>query len=218
MVDYVALVQDSFDRVQQYLEEGEDRWTYVTEIEGCSMHKRISGDDNPIHCVRTQATFPHTAAEIFSFIWSLDNRRLWDEYIKEVKVIEDIQGCPAPIKEASVVYMSFSAPFPISHRDFCNLRAYKIEDDGTYVTTATSTTHPDVPSEVRGHVRGQLIIDGFWMTPNKENPNHTDLKYIAHLDPKGSIPFWAINLANRKVPMTMAALKNVMAKQLNVQQ
>jgi len=34
--------------------------------------------------------------------------------------------------------------------------AYKIEDDGTYVTTATSVTHPDVPPTVSGHVRGEV--------------------------------------------------------------
>jgi len=30
----------------------------------------------------------------------------------------------------------------------------------------------------------------------------------------GSVPYWAINLANRKVPMTMAALKRVMGEKL----
>ena len=105
--------------------------------------------------VRTQATFPHSAADIFRFIWSLENRRLWDEYIKEVKVIEEV-AIAEPVKVAQVTYMSFSAPFPVYHRDFCCVRAYKIEADGTYVTTATSTTHPNVPAEVDGHVRGEV--------------------------------------------------------------
>lgn len=89
-----------------------------------------------------------------------------------------------------------------------------MEQDGTFVTTATSTTHADVPPEVDSHVRAELVIDGFWMTPDSANPAITHVKYIAHLDPKGSIPYWAINLANRKVPTTMATLKNVLAEHL----
>jgi hypothetical protein len=89
--------------------------------------------------VRTQATFPYKAADIFSFIWELDNRKLWDEYIKEVRVVESVP-VKEPIKVAEVVYMSFSAPFPVSHRDFCNVR-YVTLTVTTCTTTRQATKH-----------------------------------------------------------------------------
>jgi len=49
-LDYAAIVQDSFSRLTSYLDEGEDRWSYVTDVDGCSMYKRTSDSDCPIHC------------------------------------------------------------------------------------------------------------------------------------------------------------------------
>eukprot|EP01094_Clydonella_sp_ATCC50884_P014771 TRINITY_DN2532_c0_g1_i1.p1 TRINITY_DN2532_c0_g1~~TRINITY_DN2532_c0_g1_i1.p1 ORF type:complete len:215 (+),score=67.27 TRINITY_DN2532_c0_g1_i1:181-825(+) len=214
MVDYAALTEAAFDEVTRLLEEPEEKWEYVTDVDGCAMHRRISDSESPIHCVRTSALFPFPASKIFEFIWNLDNRKQWDEYVKEVRVLEEFPA-KDPIKVAQVAYQSFAAPFPVSHRDFVVVRGYKLEENGSYVTTAKSTTHPSVEGEVSGHVRGEVVVDGFWMVPDESNPEHTNVKYIAHVDPKGSIPYFVINLANRKVPSTMAALKAVLQKHCN---
>jgi len=212
MVDYCALIDQSFAQVTELLNEGEDKWEYVTDVDGCQMHRRKSDSDDPIYCVRTSATFPFSAKQIFDFVWDVTNRNKWDEYFKEVRVIEELPAND-PIKVAQVAYQSFAAPFPVYHRDFVLVRGYKIEEDGSYVTSAKSTTHPSIPAECPSHVRGEVVVDGFWMVPDPANPEgSTNLKYIAHVDPKGSIPYFVINLANRKVPSTMAALNVALRK------
>ena len=112
-----------FYLVRELFNENEDeKWEYVTEVDACSMWRRI--EDASIQCVRTacQMDFPHHF--VFQFIWDLSTRKSFDEYIKELIVAEKFEPelVTEPVKEIDILYASFGMPFPISGRDFVHIR------------------------------------------------------------------------------------------------
>jgi len=202
--DYAEVTENAFQKVKTLLEEGESEWEYVTEVDGCSMHRRLGESEENIHCVRTESFVPHPPKDVFDFVWPLENRKIWDEYFKDAKILERFETAD-PIREAHVMYQTFSCPFPVYHRDFVNIRAYK-EENGQFILTAMSTTHPDAPSD-DSHVRGEVVVDGVWILPEEGGSR---VKYIAKIDPKGSVPFWLVSLGNRQVAKTLSTVKKVL--------
>merc|ERR1712130_4670 len=216
--DYVALAKSGFEQVITLLEEEavEPTWEYVTEVDACAMYRRhATEEDNSsgIYTVRTMANFDFPAKDIFEFIWNLDNRKKFDGYLQELKVATEVPEAELsdPVKACQVLYVSFGMPFPISSRDFVHIRAWK-EHNGGYFTTAKSTTHDEFPDTKTTGVRGSIDVDGFLILPNPKDATKSTVNYIARVDPKGSIPTFAVNLANRKVPQTLADIRSAMVK------
>merc|ERR1712137_255917 len=198
--EYIDLAKSAFDQVSVLLAEEpvEPNWEYVTEVEACAMYRRIAPEEN-------NASGIYTVRTMVNFIWNLDNRKKFDAYINTLDVIVDIKDeLDEPVKACDVLYAAFSMPFPITGRDFVHIRAWK-EHEGGYLTSAKSTTHPDRPDT--SNVRGSIDVDGFLIKPNPKDPSKATVNYIARVDPKGSIPSFAVNLANRKVPQTLASIR-----------
>eukprot|EP01115_Flamella_aegyptia_P011827 TRINITY_DN5691_c0_g1_i1.p1 TRINITY_DN5691_c0_g1~~TRINITY_DN5691_c0_g1_i1.p1 ORF type:complete len:212 (+),score=55.39 TRINITY_DN5691_c0_g1_i1:27-662(+) len=208
-MDYLAKTKEAFDFVEELINEAEENWEYVTEIGGVAMFKRINeAQSNGIHCIKTCSYFDFTPEEIFNWIWNLDNRKKFDNYLKKYKIIGEVENIEEPITNAEIMYQAFSMPFPITDRDFCLIRASY--NDGTrFMTAAKSVVHDEVPED-GSHVRGEIIVDGFVIDPHEEGKSV--VTYVAQVDPKGSIPSFAVNLANKKVPQTVIAIKKAMIK------
>lgn len=84
------------------------------------------------------------------------------------------------------LFPSWTAP-----RDFCLMRYWKLDDDGSYVVCYDSVTHRECPP-VANHVRGQL--HSVWtICPRKDTTNGEEiseclLTYIVQVDPRGWVP------------------------------
>merc|ERR1712137_979025 len=193
--DYVSLCKDAFTQVEQLLKEPiEPNWEYVTEVEACAMYRRIAEEDENntgIYTVQTMAKF--------------------DGYVNTINQIVQIkEELVEPVNGLDVLYVSFSMPWPITARDFVHIRGWR-EYEGGYLTSAKSTLHPNFP-ETPAAVRGSIDVDGFWIQPNPKDPQKSIVKYIAKVDPKGSIPTFAVNLGNRKVPQTVSAIRTAIGQ------
>mmetsp|Transcript_141608 Transcript_141608/g.200527 ORF Transcript_141608/g.200527 Transcript_141608/m.200527 type:complete len:230 (+) Transcript_141608:17-706(+) len=218
---YVDLAIRAFAEVENFLNEEavEPNWEYVTEVDACAMYRRTAteqDDNSGILTVRTVAAFDFPAKKIFEFIWDLKNRKKFDEYVKDLVPIVTIPAgaelLKDPVREMDVLYASFSMPFPLYGRDFVHIRAYKHDEStGVYLTSAKSTVHASRPEIPDTYVRGEINVDGFQIIPDEKDPeNKSVVKYVARVNPMGSIPTFAVNLANRKVPSTMAAIRKAM--------
>ena len=67
------------------------------------------------------------------------------------------------------------------------------------MSVAKSVVREDVP-EKKGLVRGETIISGVVLEQDPKNPKNILLKFIAHTDPKGSIPAFMAKKAGSKGP------------------
>lgn len=90
-----------------------------------------------------------------------------------------------------IIFLNFNLLAP---RDFCLLRYWRDNSDGSYVICFDSTTHADCPP-VDGYVRGELHAAYIIAPPKKVTSNKDDdeeggecmISFIAQADPKGWI-------------------------------
>ena len=83
----------------------------------------------------------------------------------------------------------------ISARDFLILRTAVTEGE-TKLIVNKSTVHPKVPDRSK-FVRGELHFSGYVLKPSATKPNTVEISYTIRSDPKGMLPQWVINLANK---------------------
>ena len=103
----------------------------------------------------------------------------------------------------------------LAPRDFCLIRYWKDNQDGSYVICFNSTQHPDVPL-IAGYIRGELHCAYVTAPPKRkaggsieeEDISECLLTFVAQLDPKGWI--W------ESFGYTKLFLKNVMLHVLDV--
>lgn len=93
-------------------------------------------------------------------------------------------------------YYSAKFPWPMSDRDFCNLRSWMEFTNGEYVIFNHSVEHNDCPVK-KNFIRAKSFISGYYIQPYN-NGEGTYLTYVTHSDPCGSIPKSVINFAMTK--------------------
>lgn len=99
-------------------------------------------------------------------------------------------------KHNDIGYYAVKFPWPLSNRDFCNMRSWMEFTNGEYIIFNHSEPHPDCPVK-KGFVRARSILSGFYIRP-LSGEKGTQLVYVSHSDPCGSIPHSVINFAMTK--------------------
>ncbi len=92
----------------------------------------------------------------------------------------------SPVDE--VGYYAAKAPSPISNRDFCTHRTFRVFDD-KYVIFNKSVETDKCPEDPN-FVRGWSFRTGYQMKEHKEG---CTLEYMTQSDPRGWIPKWVTN-------------------------
>jgi len=134
----------------------------------------------------------------------IDQRVYWDPtFLRGSYKLEVTQ-------DTRLVTNEYSAPWPVSNRDFVSLGSEALRPDGTFVTGLHSVEREDLP-EQSGFVRGVLHNSGFVLRPGiDENGNPlTDVYYIATVDPKGWIPTMVVNIFNQQQPLNIIRLRDL---------
>ncbi|KAG5474218.1 hypothetical protein CUR178_04331 [Leishmania enriettii] len=93
-------------------------------------------------------------------------------------------------------YYAAKFPWPLSNRDFCNMRSWMEFTNGEYIIFNHSEPHPDCPPK-KNFVRARSILTGFYIRPIP-GESGTLLVYVTQSDPCGSIPHSVINFAMTK--------------------
>lgn len=94
-------------------------------------------------------------------------------------------------------YYSAKFVWPLANRDFCNMRSWMEFTNGEFIIFNHSEPHSQCP-EKKGFVRARSILTGFYMRPHNGGTG-TELIYITHSDPCGSIPHSIINFSMTKL-------------------
>jgi len=124
-----------------------------TTASGASLLTPISaGQAEKVPCMRVNIGVNASTADTFSSIINFSNS-LQTGIIRSVRTIENIDNFTDVIHvklEPMFLYPTWTAP-----RDFCLIRYWRDNFDGSYVICLDSTTHPECPS-LEGYVRGEL--------------------------------------------------------------
>jgi len=150
-----------------------------------------------------------TQKEILNILKDVDLKtaQKYEEDMLDFKIIKEIEK-----DKMWLFYTAFKATFPVTNREFTNVRTY-IEDDGSgkSLLYGFSVNYKDQPI-IDGRVRAAVLIFGWIMEPIPNEPGKTKLTRIAQLDPKGNIPLFVVNLFIAKTGNIIASIKNFVEK------
>jgi hypothetical protein len=178
-------------------------WEKLNSKNGIDTYRReVPG--SPILAIRGEATVDGSLVHVASVL--MDTTRLpeWMDRVVEARRI----AVPDPLHY--VEYERASVPFPLTDRDFV-VESW-VEFDRAkrqVVLRARSTQHPAAP--VGKLVRGEVISSVFTLAAI--DAQHTHLIAEVQTDPKGNIPKWAVNLAQKSWAQdTITGLRRQVAK------
>jgi len=132
-----------------------------------------------------------------------------DDIIEQLSVIEPIDSSTPSNKKHGIAerrvlhdqgkegfcvfYIAMEPPgMMISGRDFVLIRKM-LQKDGKLLFINVSSEDDSVLPPNRTYVRGQMDFQGFIAEPDPANPKNIKLVFMAHANPKGSIPSMIYN-------------------------
>ena len=109
--------------------------------------------------------------------------------------------------------MRFKGVWPTAPRDFLVLTTSYESTDGSIVINSKSAPDdfcPPNPSEI--FVRGNIVVSGYEIKPNKESRKECMLTLIAHTELGGTLPASIINMLSATAPFKMLlAIRDMMS-------
>lgn len=173
-------------------------WEKVMIKDGISVFKtKIKNSD--LVGFRGEAIIEAPIGKVIHVLVDNDRRKDWVDRLLQTKLIEK------PGMYQQTVYQEFSAPWPVSNRDFVYSGGiFKIPNTNKIKLDFKSIDHPNAPKTtgVRGHLQSGLYI----ITPLNKNQTKIEVELIS--DPKGLLPSWIVNLVQKSWPYkTITAIK-----------
>jgi hypothetical protein len=168
-------------------------WELAKEKDGIRIFTRHVENSN-YKSFKGEVEFPAEIADVSMVVENVKNFEIWDESIREIRVLEYVKG------RSIRYYVAYDSPWPVTDRDL-GIQA-TISDDpdhGSILITAVSAPDavPRDPDQVR-------IMD-YWQkwTIKAAGNGLVHLTVEGFADPAGEIPAWLANMAITDSPYKM---------------
>ena len=177
-------------------------WEFLEEEDGIKVYKK----DLPgsiLGAFKGETVIGASMGTIFSILSDPKLRVSWVDRLVEIKVLSKSQN-PLQVVE----YSRIDLPWPVSDRDFVTQTVAKYnKKTKTIMTQGKSVRHSLAPRKDDA-VRGETY--GAHVTLRELGPKRTFVSIDVHADPKGWMPAWLINFAQREWPYnTLTKLKEL---------
>lgn len=178
-------------------------WEKVGSEDGIDTYRReIPG--SPLLAIRGEADIDGSILHVASVLMDTTRLTEWMDRVVEARRISVLD----PLH--FIEYERASLPFPLTDRDFVVESWVEVDPvKKQVVLRARSTQHPAAP--VSKLVRGEVLYSAF--TLSAIDAQHTRLVAEVHTDPKGAIPKWMVNMAQKSWARdTITGLRRQVAK------
>ena len=166
-------------------------WEKVGEDDGITIYRRqLPGD--PVFAYKGEGVLDAPLGKIITVARDTAHQKDWVNRLKVAKVLHEL----TPFDR--IIYMRYGAPWPVSDRDVVFESKLTVDRAAhTAVIDVHSVTDPLAPPDaccVRAEVRDNHMefkaVDG----------GKTAVLAVAHMDPRGSLPAWLVNLVQKTFP------------------
>ncbi|OMJ66746.1 hypothetical protein SteCoe_36311 [Stentor coeruleus] len=157
---------------------------FSTENDVQQMRKPL---DN-LFLVRGQTEVPLDFELVRDFVHNIENKTKLDEYFEEVKLVESFSN------DLRIIHHKIKCPPGVTNRESVVVQGLFSDDQENYYIVERSIEHPSVPI-TDAYVRVDLYMWGFVIKPT--GPRSATLSHVFHLDPKGSLPNFFVNLVQK---------------------
>jgi hypothetical protein len=165
-----------------------EKWELVGNKDDIVTYRReVAG--SPLIAIRGEAVVEAPLLHVASVL--MDTARLpqWMDRVAEARRIRATSALHY------VEYERASTPFPLTDRDFAIESWVEIDAVKKHmVLRARSVADPSAP--VTGLVRGEVLASIFTLAP-VDHGRRTRVVAEVHMDPKGAIPKWVVNLVQK---------------------
>jgi len=183
-----------------------EKWQLVKEEAGIKIYKYNSADAEIVKAKGTvRIKSPISAVE--KIINDIEYRHKWIPYLERSQLIQ------RKSEVESVEYSLFSAPWPVSDRDFL-YSLERIEDQAMSKVYRMKSVSSQRMPEIKSAIRAELYESVYTITEIEDGNTQVELSF--HADLKGWIPNWISNVIQRAVPYkTLFNLRNELNKRNN---
>lgn len=145
-------------------------------------------------------------AKVGSVLVDIERQKEWMPNLAEARTLHKVGP------HERIDYTQIRTPIVIKDRDFVlDAKARFDKATGHLILSVTSTTDPQAPPTNR--VRGEVYESSYTLWPI-EGGARTQVEFIAHVDPKGSVPKWIVNFFSTGFPReVMEALRKQSARE-----
>ncbi|OMJ81839.1 hypothetical protein SteCoe_17602 [Stentor coeruleus] len=171
-------------------------WEELGEIEDCFCSRKQT--DSGIFMTKSVGVIRKSPQEIRDLLWTYNRKKEWDESLDHIYVVHQFSD------DFRILYQRFTAPWPVSYRDFVFATKYMDTPEG--ILLIGQSVNAGV-AEVQGVVRGEVLTSAYFL--KKLNDTNTEVTYMAGVDPKGSIPTFVVNAVGKKQCLIVSKLRNV---------
>lgn len=154
------------------------------------FERKVPGSD--VIAFRGIGFMNHPVRQVATLILDRSNRSEW---VPELGRVELLSGTPFEFLE----YSHIKTPFVIKDRDFVTQIRIRLLEDTRSILITNQAAGPEVTAPVSKYVRGEIREARFLIEPGATEGT-TKLTAEMHVDPKGTVPKWIVNLFQRDWP------------------
>ncbi len=183
-------------------------WT-CTEIQEDEQHNIFElwekDSDTELPYVKCTGQLQCGAEEAFEYILTsnLEVRQQWDPQVIKYDLVREIDA------NTHLLHYVYGAPFPVTTRDFSVIR-HVDRRKGRHVLCARSVETEAIPVSC-DCVRGEVFISGY-LVEDAEKERLCTITTLNHVDPKGWIPAFVVNMAKNKQLTKLQKLSTMIPK------
>lgn len=200
MADYVERVGGEKVAELLSLENVVEGWEDLGVKNDVHSYRKQTGTG--LYYIKGVGDMNYPAESIYTKVDEYATKKQWDEMFIEGRTVQRFND------HASVSYELFSAPWPVTNRDFL-FGSYVQKTPELIVSAGFSVEHPSVPP-VKNAVRAQMDIGGFIY--RALSPAQTRVTYILYMDPRGSIPQMVVNSSQKKQTQNISRIRTFLAR------
>lgn len=167
-------------------------WTPISEKEGIKVFK-MELSNSPLLALRAHGTIKASIESLLFIFRDVKGSLEWAPRLEKRRILKNISESEA------IVYEVRKLPWPCQRRDLIlhNKLHFDKKNKALVLVTKSLTNYPNDPRP-EDMVRAHLSHSAITMKP--VNDEETNVEVTIHVDPRGQIPSWIVNLIQKNWP------------------
>ena len=168
----------------------DEGWEKTLEKDGITVFKKDS-ENSDIQSLKAYGIIHAPVEKITSILRDVDNALKWVPNLKVRKVVEDVSDTEA------ILYDVTDMPWPITDRDTVVHHKLTLMENKKGVILNFTSASDKLKDKTSKHVRAKIHRGYIKFIPNGKD---TFVEMSILVDPRGSIPSWAVNIVQVSMP------------------
>ena len=166
-------------------------WKKVYSKDGLDFYsKRV--ENSKLLAFKAVGILDVNMGDMMAALRTVTTQKKWDKNTVRKETVEDISDIEA------ITYSESRIPWPFNNRDMVlHNKLFLDKEEKIFYVHTHSVEHKRYPKK-RGLVRAQINLSRFRTKPISKDK--TFVEFEVHVDPKGNIPAWIVNIVQKSFP------------------